>query len=296
MKVNLKGSVLSKSKHFGCEGNYYGFGSVAKYNIKNNLSVFQFAQKKDMNQNIIHKMIDTMSENIDYSFGRISSSFPNITNYSFSMMEATNVILQENDKSTHHLSKEILKCGVDKNCISTSNWVCQNAATKEFHQELDSSYTIVTVPQWDHEDLKLNNKFIGRTKFVFKWTNDTEINQSYFPIELTDGLSMSFTGFSCSHCQERIINSTRSTGTNTTSTSTTSCSRTSLSTSETTSAVTATTNNTQTTARSVRTRGNGDFYNICSYQNKRYHANLRRSIIRCIQQSSSDNHSPEYFE
>ena len=194
-------------------------------------------------------MIETMSENIDYSFERLSSSLPNITDYSFSMMNATNIILEETKKSTEKLSNEIKKCGVDKDCISTSNWVCQNASTKEFHQELDSSYTIITVPQWDRDNLKLNNKSIGRTKFVFKWTNDSDEHQSYLPIELTDGLSVSFTGFSCCHRQERIFNAT--------------------------------------TASTVRNGGNGDFYNICSYQNKRYHANLRRSILRCLQESST---------
>ena len=44
--------------------------------------------------------------------------------------------------------------GIDRFKLSTSNWICENAQTHLFHQELDSSYTIISVPWFDYEDLQ----------------------------------------------------------------------------------------------------------------------------------------------
>ena len=48
----------------------------------------------------------------------------------------------------------LYKRGVDDSNLSTSNWICENAGTRDFHQELDSSYTIVSVPHWDRSELR----------------------------------------------------------------------------------------------------------------------------------------------
>ena len=89
------------------------------------------------------------------------------------------------------------------NKISTSNWVCENATTRDFHQEHVSSYTVVAVPHWDREELRGKKLRIGNTKFVFRWIAEGEDSQeSYLPLELYDGLSVVFTGFSCFHRQE----------------------------------------------------------------------------------------------
>ena len=94
---------------------------------------------------------------------------------------------------------------IDRNCISCSNWICWNAETKHFHQEMDSSYTFISVPYW-HPDyykpfMRSYNK--GKANFIFKWTSkdSPESETRYLPLEMSDGMSVLFSGFGCYHRQ-----------------------------------------------------------------------------------------------
>ena len=129
--------------------------------------------------------------------------------------------------------------GIDDNGIMTSNWVCGNAEMTNFHQETDGSYTLLSVPFWDMNDLRSKNITLGNANFVFKWTssNVEQSEQRYLPIKMSSGVSIFFSGFGCYHRQHR----------------------------------------TDTEM----------FWNIGSYQNRSFFQNLKKSIIRCMYDSSN---------
>ena len=98
-------------------------------------------------------------------------------------------------KNHHVQSEELNKImesdGIAYNKICTSNWICKNAETKQFHQEIDSSYTLIAVPQWEEK----SKKNIGNANFIFRWTDDTKTNtQKYLSIGMDSGVSLLFSG------------------------------------------------------------------------------------------------------
>ena len=159
--------------------------------------------------------------------------------------------------------------GIDSNTMSTSNWICHNAETQQFHQEKDSSYTIINVPYWDNANNEINddckrefrstkrskvseqssmfkhskmskteNKNISRAQvnFEFQWTSQLETDndsKKYLSLQMHDGLTLFYSGFACYHRQH--------------------C------------------------------RKKGEFWNLSCYQNKRFFDNMKKSIERSIE-------------
>ena len=94
--------------------------------------------------------------------------------------------------------------GVDANKMCVSNWACKNAETLKFHQEIDSSYTMLSVPFWNKEELIHDGLKIGTASFIFKCvTNYCDQNVMYLPIKMDEGISIYFSGYGCYHRQHR---------------------------------------------------------------------------------------------
>ena len=91
------------------------------------------------------------------------------------------------------------------NNVSVSNWICENAHTKLFHQEFDSSYTLIATPFWDIDCFNESKTLKGEANFVFKWTSCSlpSNEQKYLPLTMKDGINILFSGFGCYHRQHR---------------------------------------------------------------------------------------------
>ena len=63
---------------------------------------------------------------------------------------------------------------------------------------------MISVPWFDKEDLKKNKIEIGKTSFLFRWTNEI-INESnrYIGFEMDSGFSIYYTGFGIYHRQSK---------------------------------------------------------------------------------------------
>ena len=94
--------------------------------------------------------------------------------------------------------------GVDDNKMCVSNWVCKNAETLQFHQETDTSYTMLSVPIWNKEQLEYDGLELGSANFLFRWTHpNCEHKSMYIPIKMDEGITIIFSGYGCYHCQHR---------------------------------------------------------------------------------------------
>ena len=139
--------------------------------------------------------------------------------------------------------------------LSMSNYICEDAETLHFHQEYDSSYTLLSVPIWDmksftpkkgekpnkdketidDEDEKKSIKIdMGTANFIFRWTphSDDDNTHGYFPISMSHGCNILFSGFGCYHRQHKT--------------------------------------------------NKGKFFNYASYQNRQYFHKMRMSVIRSL--------------
>ena len=243
MTVNMRGvSVANKTKslkHHGCRGKYYGFGLIAKYNIRFNLSIYEFAGNHEENKIELKNIVNTLRNDIEFIMKRNLRALPFGIYLGYSIMFAYVNIIKKHQSLCLELNNLLRLNGIEDNGIMTSNWVCENAETMNFHQETDGSYTLLSVPFWDMNDLRSKNITLGNANFVFKWTssNVEQSEQRYLPIKMSSGVSIYFSGFGCYHRQHR----------------------------------------TDTEM----------FWNIGSYQNRSFFQNLKKSIIRCMYDSSN---------
>ena len=184
-------------KHNQSYGKYYGFGIINKYKIEHGLSFSQFANYKSEDAQIKSQLIDNLREqfliviqrlnsvlkghivqsgndqmNSLINFGRLSTLNPNFLN--------------ETERSQFMLEK----------CFSM--WLCENARTESFHQEIDASYTLIGVPINIEKDKETTN---GSYKFQFRWNSIDESNSLGIDIGLFDGMCLYYNGLGLFHRQ-----------------------------------------------------------------------------------------------
>lgn len=98
-------------------------------------------------------------------------------------------------------------CELEKNKINESvysGWICKNAQTRDFHQENDSSYTIVSIPFFD----KNMQQKIGRYHFQFRWNrreSTTTSTADGFDIMLNFGTLLYYHGKFLFHRQQEKV-------------------------------------------------------------------------------------------
>ena len=149
----MKG-IGDHSKHFGSMGKYYGVGTIGKYNMKNNLSVFEFLGN-DIDNKEVQSLLSICGNDLTYLLNRMYTCLPMSTQCGFMVMTAMMYIMNEYKDQCKELLEVFNKNGIDNYKLSTSNWICQDAKTLCFHQELDSSYTMISVPWFDKNDFLL---------------------------------------------------------------------------------------------------------------------------------------------
>ena len=132
MRANISCSETNE-KHHGLNGKYFGFGLISKYALQKNLSINTFAGNNAHNSEIR----STLREKLHVLMNNQQNVLPLSLFCGFLL---TNSMLEICNKH-HHDCADILRIlrenEIDRNCVSCSNWIFWNAATRHFHQEMD---------------------------------------------------------------------------------------------------------------------------------------------------------------
>ena len=240
---NLSGTH-DNHRHHGSIGKYYGFGIVSTYGINNKLSISTFAGNNSTDPKV-GQLISTLRADIQYIINRQHAALPLILHSAFALTSAYIGFVSKYPNECSNIVDllEDNKCNTE--FLSMSNYICEDAETLEFHQEFDSSYTLLSVPQWDmntflpygqgmSDEGNKDKIQMGTANFLFRWTSNVlaEDEHSYFPITMSPGCNILFTGFGCYHRQHKT--------------------------------------------------NKGKFFNYSSYQNRQYYHKTRKSVIRCL--------------
>ena len=213
MRVNMKGTN-GHQKHHGCLGKYFGYGLISKYAMKDNLSISDFAGN-DPNNPKVTTIISQLIRTTNDLFKRYNSVLPMAVYCGFSLVSALISVAALHNGKCHNLNKLIQKYKSDEmNFVPISNWICKNAETLVFHQEYDSSYTMISTPYWEKNDVctdtnkQTQQGSSGTANFVFKWTTSDPNNREhrYFPVMMSEGVSIFFSGYGCYHRKHRTNN------------------------------------------------------------------------------------------
>ena len=190
---------IKGTKHNLSYGKYYGYGLTNKYKpLPSGLTFGCFKRKND-------KDIETnayIEQKIRFLFNNssmnINSSLPGTLNAGNNSINSLIAIGRNTSTNTKFKdATKPTKFGV-KNNLYHSIWLCENARTELFHQELDASYTMISVPPYD---LELRDKSITKYKFQFRW-NVPEDNQfKGVNFILDEGTSLYYNGFGLFHRQ-----------------------------------------------------------------------------------------------
>ena len=201
MVVNMRGTETN-TKHHGTMGDYYGIGVINKYALEDGISIGKFAGN-NRNNTHVRSAIDTIADDIAYTMSRLQRSFPLALYCGFILVNSLLQVSREFPSECSRFIDLIEDARENINKISVSNWVCENAQTKEFHQEYDSSYTMISVPFWDVNTFEASKTIKGEANFLFKWTSNdlSEDDQKYLPLQMKDGITILFSGFGCFHRQ-----------------------------------------------------------------------------------------------
>ena len=75
----------SGGKQLGCQGKYYGYGLISKYEMKNKLTVFQFAGNEKEDETVQH-LITTLRSDVEYTMEKNLKGLPNALNCGFAII------------------------------------------------------------------------------------------------------------------------------------------------------------------------------------------------------------------
>ena len=197
----------NNNKHHETIGNYYGMGIISKYALQDNISIGPFA-RNTINNKRAANVIPMLSADLEYVMTRQQRAFPLSLYCAFIVVNSMLQVTREYPKECSKLIEIIEEAQKNINKVSVSNWICEEAETNLFHQECDSSYTLISVPFWDINCFKESNTLKGERNFIFKWTfsNKPNNDQKYLPLKMKDGITILFSGYGCYHRQNRTNN------------------------------------------------------------------------------------------
>ena len=224
LKPNLTGTE-KRHRHHKCMGRYYGFGIISKYAVQDKLSVAAFSHNNVNNQDAAD-IIKVLNQDICYMIHRQHSALPLSLYCCFGLTSSMIDFVHQYKEKCSHLLSTINENKCHPDFLSMSNFICENAETQEFHQEFDSTYTFISVPYWsknsfvpkrrkethdvsreDSMKSKQQMKQIekGKANFIFRWTSKHADDNAhrYFPVFMSEGVSIMFSGFGCYHRQCR---------------------------------------------------------------------------------------------
>ena len=185
------------SKHNKSYGKYYGFGIINKYKLDMGISFGQFESNKSIDDGLKDQISSIIKDQFMFFVSRLHSTL----------------------KGSFEAGNDQIKSLIDYGRIATINqkfidktepnqfllndcfsiWLCNDARTEEFHQEIDSSYTLIGIPIQ-----KTNNTLSDKLcqyKFQFRWNPIDEMNSYGVDIGLFDGMVLYYNGIGLFHRQ-----------------------------------------------------------------------------------------------
>ena len=138
---------------------------MSKYSIRRKLSVYKFSggsyEKKEKRK----QLLEVLQSDIEYTVRRQHRALPDGIYLGFLVMLSMVEIILNLKNECKEIITLLSSEGVSSNMMCSSNWVCEDAETTEFHQELDSSYTCISVPFWNHKALQKERVTKGNANF-----------------------------------------------------------------------------------------------------------------------------------
>ena len=201
---SCKPNILKGSSHHGSVGYYASFGNKGSFDkvVHSSPSVGQYAWKKNSNPNKQYlismracRYEEQIALEIDSCVNRIGRVIPNIRCVISPVIDTAFEIQKERG----HINLQSTLTS-ENGCWQTS--ICINAQTKDFHNEHDCTYTLITVPDQDYFHPPSTNH---NYQFLFKISKTDMIH-----IDMVPGVSFMFSGVFLTHRQNKKINSTSS--------------------------------------------------------------------------------------
>ena len=181
-------------KHHGSLGVIYSYGYVAKYDSikENNLSFGKYTSKLHKNSKL-QKMFNNDNQKIEgklfsiifHGIKQLSKKNPNIICMISPKIQKVQSIFDLLDDESLQEQKVMFDYGM------INAHLCINAMTAQAHTEMDSSYTVITVPK----QIDKNYNTLG-TRFVFEINNKMNIN-----IKMTENVTFIYSGYLLTHHQ-----------------------------------------------------------------------------------------------
>ena len=131
MKINVKGRGI-RTKHFGSVGDYYGYGTIGKYEKVGMNSVSEFAGNNLKTDKVIH-LNHVLKNDLNYIMKRNETDLPYSVFSGFSTMMAMVTWIKRNKRNCETLYDMFDRNGNFTNMSFLSNWICHKAETKVFH-------------------------------------------------------------------------------------------------------------------------------------------------------------------
>ena len=186
-------------KHNMSYGRYYGFGLTNKYTrSENGITFGHFSRRGDSLKQESNNLESKIRLIFNTLASTLNSTLPGSINAGNNAIKSLIDIGRK--KSNNKAFKELTKTdqfGSSKNQYH-SIWLCENARTEQFHQELDSSYTMISVPYYDNN---ISKQCSVKYKFQFRWCLSNDSNTTGIDFILEEGTSLFYNGLGLFHRQ-----------------------------------------------------------------------------------------------
>ena len=197
--TSLKNPNMSSSnghKHNRSFGQYYGFGITNKYSIQSGLSFGNFRSIKKEDFQLEETIRNKLKFQFYHMMNRIDFVLPNLVAYGNQQIKDLIDFGRCCSLNETFITKTDPSNFILDGCFST--WVCKNARTELFHQEIDSSYTLIGSPI---NCTNVNEESNGKYKFQFRWNSIDCDNTHGIDIALFSGIALYYNGFCLFHRQ-----------------------------------------------------------------------------------------------
>ena len=142
----------------------------------------------------------TSLEIVDFFLTRQERLIPHSVKAGFSLFHSMVQFSNVYKDSCSGILDILSKKGITEEHKSICNWICIDAQTKDYHEDDDSSYSLICVPFVDLHKSPQYCQSRGQYSFVFCWdeycSDDAKVS-----IKLDPGVGIYFLGPACNHKQ-----------------------------------------------------------------------------------------------
>ena len=165
---------------------------------------------------IVIKSKSKLSNIVDLFLRRQHEVIPGSIAAGFSMVNILREIVDNQEhQQTRTMSDSLNGIEFDgkSKCVKNlSNYLCLNAETGLYHQDSDSSYTMISVPYWHSNFGQSYLSSRGKYVFCFQWGSKvdhmTRFGNAKISISMTQGITLYYNGSLIDHRQEKVTDGT----------------------------------------------------------------------------------------